>query len=72
MAKLKQAWHCSFGLTKTFRKPVGERRRADCHKVAKAEGIKVRQSYVREVKGLKLKQFQRKSVCNMLLTDAIK
>ena len=27
-----------------------------CHKVAKAEGIKVRQSYVREVKGLKLTQ----------------
>ena len=27
-----------------------------CHKVAKAEGIKVRQSYVREIKGLKLTQ----------------
>lgn len=27
-----------------------------CHKVAKAEGIKVRQSYAREVKGLKLTQ----------------
>ena len=27
-----------------------------CHKVAKAEGIKVRQSYAREIKGLKLAQ----------------
>lgn len=27
-----------------------------CHKVAKAEGVKVRQSYVREIKGLKLIQ----------------
>lgn len=27
-----------------------------CHKVAKAEGIKVRQSYAREIKGLKLTQ----------------
>ena len=27
-----------------------------CHKVAKAEGIKLRQSYAREVKGLKLTQ----------------
>ena len=28
----------------------------NCHKVAKAEGIKLRQSYAREVKGLKLTQ----------------
>lgn len=27
-----------------------------CHKAAKAEGVKVRQSYVREIKGLKLTQ----------------
>ena len=42
-----------------------------CHKVAKAEGIKVRQSYVREVKGLKLTQrFRGKSHSNKKVAKA--